>query len=363
VSKFSVISADSHVVEPGDLWARYIEPKYRERAPHLERQGDADQFVADGANIVPPAGFSVAGRPMGAPRTFAEGVYPGAYEPEARLKDMARDGVEADVLYPSVALRMFPIADFEFKWACFRAYNRWAGDFCKARPDRFKAVALIAFEDVELAVNELQACHTLGLKGAMLTVASDDPNLYRGQSLDPFWAAAQDLDMPISLHVITNQQKNLDLRTEVASSLYHHSIERSLSSLTFGGVFMRFPGLKVVSAENDAGWAPYLMERMDFLYGDPRRHAYQDYPIKNKGVLPSEYMRRNVWYTFMRDHSAVYVRDLVGPSHLMWASDYPHNDSTWPNSQEVLGRLFHGVSTAHRRTMTADAAAELYGFE
>lgn len=362
MTQFKVISADSHVVEPGDLWLKYIEPKYRDRAPHLQRQGDMDYFVCDGANIVPPYAFSVAGRKLSHKKTFEEGVYKGAYDPDARLKDMAVDGVEADVLYPSVGLRMFSLPEFDHKWACLQAYNRWIADFCKIHPDRYRGIAMIAFEDVERAVTELHSARRAGLRGAMTTVASDDPNLYAGPAMDPFWAAAEQLEMPVSLHVISNQQKNMDLRSEIASSLYHHHIERSLVNMTFTGVFMRFPRLKIVSAENDAGWAPYLMERMDYLYSDPRRHTYQDYAIKNKGLLPSEYLKRSVVYTFMRDSSGVYVRELIGVDNLMWASDYPHNDSTWPNSQEVINRLCEGIPAEHRRKLVAENATRVYQF-
>ncbi|MEE9284916.1 MAG: amidohydrolase family protein [Dehalococcoidia bacterium] len=362
MSRFKVISADSHVVEPGNLWTDYIDPTFQERAPRLERQGETDHFVCEGANIAPPFAFSVAGRDLNPPRTFDEGVYPAAYDPDARLEHMAVDGIDAEVVYPSVGLRMFALADIELKLACLEAYNRWAADFCRVHPDVIKGLAMLAIDDVERAVSEMQTAKKMGLSGAMVTLASDDPHLYASESLDPIWRTAEELEMPLSLHLLTNQGP-LDLRSEIESALYHAYIQRSLTNMVFTGVFFRFPGLKVVSAENDAGWAPYFMERMDYLFADPRRQTYQDYPIKGKGMLPSEYVKRGVFFTFMRDASAVYVRDLVGTTNLMWASDYPHNDSTWPHSQAMIESLFGGVPEGPRRQMVADNAARLYGFE
>jgi predicted TIM-barrel fold metal-dependent hydrolase len=179
--------------------------------------------------------------------------------------------------------------------------------------------------------------------------------------MDRLWGAAAELDLPLSLHILTNE-KPIQQGVHIPEILQHGFIQHALTMMTFGGVFQRHPKLRVVCAETDAGWAPYLMERMDYIYSDPRRQTYQNYAIKGGVMLPSEYMKRNVYYTFMRDASAIYIRNLVGVGHLMWSSDYPHNDSTWPHSQEVINRLCAGIPEQDRRAIVAGNAAGFYKF-
>ena len=199
MSKYKVISADSHVVEPGDLWTKYTAKEFRERAPKLVREKDgSDTFVIDGQPLVRPAAFSVAGREaaLGTAMTF-EDVYKGGYDPDARLKDMAKDGVEAEVVYPSVTMRIYAIPDLALKQACFEAYNMWAADFSAKQPERLKALAVVTVEDIESAVSEMHRAKKAGLVGVMVSISSNDPNLYTQTKYDPFWATAQDLDMPV----------------------------------------------------------------------------------------------------------------------------------------------------------------------
>ena len=357
---YAVISADSHVVEPRDLWTSHMEPAYKARAPHIETVGGADTFVCDGEAIARPGGYSLAGRTqfLGQPSTYAD-VYPGGYDPQARLKDMARDGVDAEVVYPSCAMKMYALADVPYKQACFRAYNRWASDLSKAAPQRLKSIGVMTLEDLEGAVSEVHQAKRLGLVGAMVSVTPYDPGHYAQQAFDPFWAAAQELDMPVSLHVVTDT-KNIT-HNIIEHTIFSSTVQRTLAGMIFGGVFLRFPRLKVVSAENDAGWAAYFIERMDYLF-HKRVNYMETSPIKDKGKLPSDYFKQNAYVTFMNDRSGVYIRELIGVDRLMWSSDYPHNDSTWPHSQEVIASLFKDVPQDHKQKIVAGNAAKLYGF-
>lgn len=358
--KYAVISADSHIVEPRDLWTAYMERAYKDDAPHIESIGGADTFVCRGEAMARPGGYSLAGRTqfLGQPSTYAD-VYPGGADPKARLKDMERDGVDAEVVYPSCAMKMYALADVLYKQACFRAYNRWAADFGKAVSSRLKAIGVMTLEDLEGAVSEVHQAKRLGLVGAMISVTPADPGKYAQQAFDPFWAAAQDLEMPISLHVVTdtaNITHNL-----IEHTMFSSAVQRTLASMIFGGVFLRFPRLKVVSAENDAGWAAYFIQRMDYLF-HKRVNYMRSSPIRDKGLLPSDYFKRNAYLTFMDDRSGIFIRELIGVERLMWSSDYPHNDSTWPDSQQVIASLFKGVPESHKRKILAENAARLYGF-
>lgn len=311
--------------------------------------------------LFPPGGVSSAGRSLAGRPMLLEDVYPGAYDPHARLKDMAVDGVEAEVLYPSIAMRLYAQPDVELKQACFEAYNTWIAEFCSAYPDRFKGIGMIALDDIEGAVAELHRVRKLGLAGAMVAIASEDPTLYGTESQDRFWATAEGLELPVSLHVDTDQ-KALPKFTPITESLRALEIQRTLANMVFGGLFYRFPKLTVVSAENDAGWAAYLLGRMDRVFNVESRRREYNYFIKDKSTLPSEYFRRNVAMTFIWDSSGVDVRHWVGVENLMWGSDYPHDASTWPNSRQVLEDFFQGVPDSEREKIVAGNAERLYGF-
>ncbi len=360
MTSYRIISADSHIVEPPNLWTDYIAPAYRSRAPHIERLEGIDYFVCEGERIGPPYGYCQAGMGEVKDKTWA-GVYKGGYEPKARLDDLARDGIDADVIYPSVGLRMYAMPDPELKNACFNAYNRWMGDFCKAFPDRLKALAMVDLADASRAAAELKEAKKHGLAGVMITVEPSETSVFGGKALDSFWATAQDLNMPVSMHVLSNQRA-INQTSEIESVLHHTIVERTLATMIFGGLFIRFPKLKVVSAENDAGWAPYLMERMDYIGGNVHRQAYMKHALIGTGKLPSDCFKQGVYLTFMRDSSGVYIRDLVGVSNLMWSSDYPHRDSTWPNSQAMIAKLFAKSNEADKRAILVENAVRLYGF-
>ena len=148
-----------------------------------------------------------------------------------------------------------------------------------------------------------------------------------------------------------------------SETLVATEVMRSLANMVFGGLFLRFPKLRVISAENDAGWAGYFLEKMDYLFSRGEgRNLNRDFAIKGKGMLPSEYVRRNAGFTFIHDRSGVEVRHWIGVENLMWSSDYPHLASTWPQSSQVLDYVFEGVPEIEREMMTSTNAELLYGF-
>ena len=360
MSKFNIVSADSHVVEPAELWQERIAPAFRDRAPKVVREENGDDvFYCDGTRLIPPAGMSQAGKPPATRgRTMAD-VYPGAYDPKARLAHMRQDGIDAEVLYPSIAMRIFSVPDISLRQACFEAYNSWAADFCDEVPDRFKAVGVIELDDIEGAVMEAKRCAKLGHKGLMVTIASDDASLYSDSTYDAFWATAEELGMPVSLHLITDKKPiKFDMVSDTMGAM---PAIQSLANMVFGGLFLRFPKLKVISAENDAGWAGYVMERMDRLFNDEMRRSIREFPIKDEGMLPSDYFRRNIAFTFIHDRTAVETRHWIGLENLMWSSDYPHNDSTFPNSAKTLEYLFKGIPDDERQMIVAGNAERIYG--
>jgi predicted TIM-barrel fold metal-dependent hydrolase len=360
---FPILSADSHFTEPGDLWLRTIDPEFRARAPHVVRQEESDVLVCDGAPMFPVGvlhGVRYKGGDVPLQGRY-EDIPASSYEPEARLRDLAVDGVSAEVLYPTIAMRFFTIEDPAFGAACVRAYNSFAADFCAYDPDRFKAIGVILLDDMDAAVAELHRCKDLGLVGAMIAVHPDGALPYHDARYDPFWATADALQLPVSLHVSTERRVDEAApRTAVQTFFGYQVVQHIIVGMIFAGTFDKYPGLQVVSVENDAGWAAHLVERMDYVQAKARaRNLLKD---QFNQQIPSHYWRNNVYYTFMRDRTAVLARDVIGVDRLMWSSDFPHGDSTWPDSQKVIDEELGDIPVADQRRILYENAATLYGF-
>ena len=207
-----VISSDSHVFEPPNLWTERIDAKFRDRAPHMERVGDVDQLMVEEGQMIAGIGLiSNAGARFEAPETISahgrfDDVHTGGYDPDQHIKDMEIDGVSGEVLYPSQGLFYFKIAESELMSAVFRVYNDWLSDFCGTNPDRLKGIAMINLDDVADGMRELERSAKMGLVGGMISEYPWEARRYDSPEYEPFWAAAQDLNMPLSLHTATRRE-------------------------------------------------------------------------------------------------------------------------------------------------------------
>jgi predicted TIM-barrel fold metal-dependent hydrolase len=361
-----LVSADSHVVEPGDLWTSRLDRRWRERAPRVVvgHQGREGAFFV--CEDVPPFGIAAMSgadiAPEDLPRHFTAGyerVRPGGWDPTARLRDQERDGVVAEVVYPSLALQLFRIRDAEFQTAAFRAYNDWLAEFCAAVPTRLVGIALVPLHDVPSGVAELERARRLGLKGGLIWSSAPDDRPYSEPVYEPLWAAAEAAGMPLSLHLGTGAVPLGGTGGDLALAYMftHLAAQRSIAQLIFGGVLERHPRLRVVSVENDIGWIPHFLDRLD--HAGERFRAFDTHGLR---LRPSDYFRRQVAATFQEDRVGIQLRHALGPEALLWASDYPHTDSTWPRSREVIARDFADVPADELRRITCDNAAALYGF-
>ena len=220
-------------------------------------------------------------------------------------------------------------------------------------------LAMISLYDPKAGALELERCTKMGLRGAMIWCSPPSDQPYSSDVYDPFWARAQELRAPISLHSITGMgwesQWSFSDRYMRATVL-SHDIERSYSVLIFSGVLDRFPDLRIVSAENNCGWLPYYLQRMDRTFERGRYAAGFKLSLK-----PSEYFRRNWMSAFMIDHYAVRNRHLLGVDNLMWSTDYPHHGCDWPQTRKTVDEMFRGVPDDERAKMTAGNAKRLYG--
>ena len=374
-----VISADSHMTEPANLWVDRLDEKFRDRAPRvIKKEGKAGYvFVAPGVPEFPVAGGFAAGRSGKELKEFLaranqddgyDGARPSGWDPVERIKDQDIDGVHAEVLYTTLGMTLFGLHDADLQRACFSAYNDWLLEFCSHNPKRLIGAALISLEDLGDGVKELRRVAKNGLKGAMIWGAPPRERPYTSREYDPFWAVAQELEMPLSLHVITgkkppkSEEERKKVRTDARDQSFVrgymnliHEVQRSLTDIIFSGVLMRFPKLKIVSAENDTGWIPHYMYRLDHAF--EKFGALMSDPLDMK---PSEYVRRQLWATFQDDPIGPMLFRYFGEDNFMWASDFPHTDSTWPNSLKVIEQDFEGVPAAVKRKIICDNAAKLY---
>lgn len=356
-----IISGDSHVIEPHDLWQRALAgTRFADRAPRMEHGEGGYHFVIDGLAPFPVGLAGAAGRPSGDLSNEGE-LREGGWNTAARLADMDLDGVDAEVLYPSVGMSVVQAPDRDYQLACIRANNDWLGEFCARAPRRLAGLALIPVFDVDAAVAEIDRTHRAGLAGALIPAVPTDGH-YGEARFDPMWGALAERGVPVSFHVLTGGRAydptlGSGIRLIGLMSPVHH-MQNTLGLLMFGKVLDRHTTLKVVSAEHDAGWVAHYGYRMDQMFD--RHHNWL-----GQGIVldrsPSEYLRSRVWYTFQKDPVAVETRHRVGLTQLLWASDYPHSDSTWPHSRKVIERDFGGVPDGEVAAIVGGNAAALYG--
>ena len=359
-TKYNLISADSHVFEPGDLWQKYTEKKYLSQAPRLVKQGGDDVIVADwGLGSSPGMGASAGKKAEDVKlRGNYSDIRPGTYDPVARLKDMAMDGVDAEVIYPTVGMSLYRAPDAAVMMALFRAYNDWLVDFVKVGPEKYVGIGVINTDPVDEAVKEVERSAKRGLRGVMIPAAPNPDKPFSTKHYDPIWQAASDAGLPVSLHTFAAPVSAVSVNDWcVTYSVATMQIQTSISAMIFSGVFERFPKLRLVSVENDVSWAPNLMERMDHAYN---RHRFWAGTQLMSGKLPSAFFKDHVYMTFVRDIGAAPMRNIIGLGNIMWSSDYPHSDTSWPNSRKLIAEQFASVPPAELHHILAGNVAKLY---
>ncbi|MSQ24740.1 MAG: amidohydrolase [Dehalococcoidia bacterium] len=361
--KYACISSDSHVIEPPTLWKDYCPLAFRDRAPKLERLPESDRYVCEGREMMRVGAISAAGKKKETVthNGFWERDVPkGAYDPRARVEAMHVDGVDAEVVYPTISLRVYGFNDTPLQRACFDAYNAWASDFCKGAPQQLRAIGLVNMDDIEEGVAQVQRVAKLGLAGAMISIKPSQGNEYSQKQYDPFWAAAQDTGLPVSLHIGTDRAASAATFGSVGELvLVAAPVQVAIADIAFGGVFQRFPKLQVISAENDVGWVAHYLEHLDYIFY--KRRGINKWELKGEKPA-SAWVREQAYFTFTDDHCWVPGRSVTGVDRFMWASDYPHNMSSWPNSQPLIKGIFDGVPEAERHAVISGNAAKLYRF-
>jgi predicted TIM-barrel fold metal-dependent hydrolase len=279
---------------------------------------------------------------------------------------MQLDGVAGEVLYPSQGLFYFKVADTRLMSAIFRAYNDWLAEFCRTDPERLKGIAMINLDNVQDGIKELERTAKMGFAGAMMTEYPFEDRRYDRPEYEPFWAAAQALDMPLSLHTATRRQGKIrgageqTLRDASSRATKVFYPATSMCDMIFAGVFERYPNLKLAIVEFELAWVPHLLSSMDYTYRE--RHEEAFYRFKD-GWRPSDFFHRNVCLSFQEDEVGIRLRDIIGVDNMMWGSDYPHSESTFPQSRQILAQILAGVPEDECAKIVGGNTARLYHFD
>jgi predicted TIM-barrel fold metal-dependent hydrolase len=383
--KLRIVDADAHVNPPATMWEGYLSEKFRDIAPKIElaKDGEAnDWIVFEGKRrpmmIINANGgrstkdFQVSGK--------LKDMRSGGWMPADRIADMDQDGMDVAVLFGGGPLgTTIP----ELYIESFAAYNRWLADFCSHAPKRLIGVAYLPMRDVDESLRLLREAHALGFRnvnipafpqardglsasgngnaalGGQGTALTGDPSgdrRYADPEFDRFWAEVCDLDITICIHLGGRIPRFGDKKHFLPDLLMSKfAMGEPIAIMIFGKVFERFPKLRFVTVESGVGWFAFAANYMDATWEKAQHWTGAD--LKEK---PSFYMDRNVFGSFILDEVGIATRHLPGGRNIMWSSDYPHSETTYPHSQAVIGKLFDGVSDEDKREILGERAARVF---
>jgi predicted TIM-barrel fold metal-dependent hydrolase len=348
-----------------------------DRGPRVVAEADGDWWYVDNRKTMSFVGIQAGDRFDGDPdRLRTSGAFgdvrPAAYDPAAYLAENEQDGIWGSVIYPSQGLVLYSVPNTEVVSAAMAGYNDWLAEFCSHDNSRLKGIAMINIDEPAEAVAELRRVHGLGLGGALVTVAPPAWRPFRDPSLEPVWQVAEELAMPLSLHVATDRGDpragdagfRLDIKNVPPSVFVNKDfqVRQAFADLILSGVLERHPGLRVGTVEHELAWIPFFLEQMDYTYTDrPPRGAWHRFA--DPATRPSHFFARQCFASFQEDRIGVRLRDEIGIGTLMWGSDYPHTESTFPRSREILASILRGATPSDVVRVVASNAAELYGFD
>jgi predicted TIM-barrel fold metal-dependent hydrolase len=377
--KYDFISADCHIDLiwlPPDLFTSNARADLKERMPYVTDTRKGKMWVAkNGAMFGLMNGMGSAGRQYvpgqihRSDRMASTGLYDDGLkgirrltDPELRLQDQERDGVQGEVLYGILGASM-RLKDDEAATEMIRVYNQWLAGFCRTHPGRYAGLASIPSHSIEAAVAEVKRVAKEGALRGLDIANRPDIEPFWDPVWEPLWAAAEEANLPVHLHTIGGAFPDLSkfppkvgraaFATLITSFQMYMAVP--LMAIIFGGVLEHHRGLKMVIGESGIGWLPYILDHMDLEWED----QFADLDLKMK---PSEYWHRQCYATYQSDRIGIKMLDEIGEDNIMWGSDFPHPDGIWPDSQEYIARELGHLPAATRRKIVCTNAAKLYGF-
>ena len=368
---YQVISADGHIETPPDVWVKYVPEQYRNRAPRLVDLPEGGQgWIVEGRPL------QIVGRQITGRKTvqFTADTYykpdgttvDGAGDGYQRLREQDEDGIDAEVLFPPVTASRYAegITDKKVYLAMVQAYNTYlAQDFCSVAPDRLIGNGVVPVSGIDDAISEMKRCREMGLKTISLINFPNGGGEPKPED-DRFWEESLKIGMRLSPHGGFGQRTtpvdgmNPDLATVLGGGGGGMGGMYSISQLIAFGTLDRFPELKLHFAETNAGWMAWAFWKMD--------DDYDIMKVAAKGNLkkaPSQYVRDNCYFSFIRDPISMKVRDLIPWENLMWGSDFPHSVGSFPDSRKWLDVIFDGVPDNVKRKILLENPAMLYDLD
>ena len=396
--EYRVISADCHLDLcwlPPDLFASNAHSALRDRMPYVTDGPKGPTWVTKkGASLGLACGMGSAGREYvpgrihRADRMAETGLYADGKrgirrisDPELRLKDQDRDGVQGEVLY-GILGTTGRMNDREAAVEVMRIYNEWLADFCATHRDRYAGLASIPNHPLDAAITEVERVAKRGVLPGLDIANSSDLTPLWDPYWNPLWEVVNACGLPLHFHTVGGYLPDhirkivfigsdpsraalpdapaVEIpvaRAAFATSITQFQINMAniLASMIFSGALERYPGLKVVLGEAGIGWIPYVLWRMDAEWED----QFKDLALT---MPPSGYWHRQCWATYQTDPIGIKLLDELGADRIMWGSDFPHPDGVWPDSQEFIQRELGHLPAATRHKVVCDNAARLYGF-
>ena len=383
---YRLISADSHLEIDSKWWRDRVRACWRDQAPRVLRLPDgSDVWSIEGQPLrqVPFDLYGGKGRDQWQPWGQNYETTPGTGPATQRLTEQDKDGIDAEVLFPGVGSGPTfwrNIRDDDAYRAVVRAYNDFLiEDYCSVAPDRLFALGVIPMTSLQGALAELEHCKKGGLKGVALSCFPSGKGLPTPED-DTFWREALAMSMPLCVHQefdrqgprggallryprpLDNRSGRLGPLTDLAAQVARFGRLGFLNAvqLALDGVFERLPDLELFFAETQIGWLPWACEMADIRFERHRWWAervlgWQPLPLK-----PTDYLRRHILWGFQQDSVGVRLRDLIGVDKMLWATDFPHQESEYPHSDKVLTKNFAGVSEDEVRQIVAGNAIRFF---
>ncbi len=361
-----IISADSHVREPADLWQRTVGNELGDRTPRPvdHYDGIEGSFFYTGQYVVRHLSTDVTVAESDEARILIEA----GYDPDVRVAFQERAGVDAELLFPTLFSAVMQIDDAPVLQTAARAYNDWITEYCSRDPVRLLGTAVIPLHEPDWSVAELERVAKNGLRAALInTVAPKGCPPLRDASYDPFWSAAENLDMPVLIHIVTGRVQDPivysitpEQLAEAPKGIHEmwHEVQTTLSNeFIFGGILDRHPKLKLMDAEYDISWLLYFMFRDDQIHEQFR--GILDLPkLKMK---PSDYLKTRIWHGMTDDPFGVDTIRRVGADCILWGSDFPHVRSVNYDTKEAIADIYGELPVADQKKVVGENVASLFG--
>lgn len=349
-----VVSADSHWLE-GDIWVERFPAHLKDRAPRVFFENGGWEVELGGKRLTPP-GTAAA--------SCSFECVPGFNNLEARMKDLDTEGVDQEILFPQKFFNLLFLEQLEEKEWCARAYNQALSEFCAQEPDRLHGVAILNWWDPGATRDALAEIKSLGFKTAMIPIqpgkfADGEPVNYHGERMDEFWSAIEESGLPICFHIGERPVNPATSPRGAAGIFVMHQMggmRNIWSTMTFGGVFDRNPGLRVIFVESGLHWVPGALQEADMIY-----ESFPSHIRPKLGHSPSHYWFNNCYATFMVDPAGLEMLHRIGADRCLWSSDYPHNESTLGYTRSAVEAVFDATNEADAKKILGGNAIELFG--